>query len=379
MRPDSVTVAVPYGGQPELINPPLGRIHSQLVRLELVYEMWNPPFAEVPLAGQYAAMLDQCAYADRHGFERVFFSEHHGTTAGYLPSPLTAAAAVTGRTRNLRTRTLLLTPFYHPIKLAEDIAVVDLLGGGRMEPVLGGGYRSVEYQMFGRSLSERRRAVDSTAEFLRRAWTGAPVELDGRIVQVTPQPVQDPHPPIMLAGNSDVSARAAARLADGFFPSGPPAPKVWEVYRQERVRLGEGDPGPIAVGTTPFLHVTEDPERDWPRIAPFWLAAIAEYRSWLERDPVGGAVWPRFRYTSEHELRRSPEYRLVTPDDCVAMIAAAGADASVSIAPGWGGVHPDLAWSSLELLVDRVLPCLRGRVPGAARPRTDGRADVDGP
>src|SRR5947209_2089022 len=101
-------------------------------------------------------MLDICEWADGLGFDLVYFGEHHSAEDGYLPSPLIASAAAAGRTSRIRFRPILLTPLYHPIRLAEDIAVADLLSGGRMTPVFAAGYREAEFELFGVGMKERR-------------------------------------------------------------------------------------------------------------------------------------------------------------------------------------------------------------------------------
>src|SRR5690242_6051400 len=96
-------------------------------RLRLSFDISRPTFATASSADLAPAMLDICEWADHLGFELDYFCEHHGAQDGYLPSSLAASAAAAGRTRNLRFRPILLTPLYHPIRLAEDLAVIDLL------------------------------------------------------------------------------------------------------------------------------------------------------------------------------------------------------------------------------------------------------------
>ena len=95
----------------------------------------------------YAAALDQCAWADGLGFLSVALSEHHGSPDGYLPAPLVMAAAVAARTRTLRIMlSALIVPLYEPLRLAEDLAVLDTLSCGRIIPVLSGGYVAAEFK-----------------------------------------------------------------------------------------------------------------------------------------------------------------------------------------------------------------------------------------
>ncbi len=193
------------------------------MQLQLSFDLRRPDFASSERGELYAAMLEICEWADSRGFERAFFGEHHGAEDGYLPSPLSACAAAAGRTRHLRFRPVLLTPLYDPLRLAEDIAVVDLLSGGRIEPLLAAGYRPAEFAMFDRALDDRRRRVDETLAVLRQAWTGEPFEYHGRTVQVTPTPLQKPGPPIYLGGSFPSIARQAAHVADWLLPRGTKA------------------------------------------------------------------------------------------------------------------------------------------------------------
>jgi alkanesulfonate monooxygenase SsuD/methylene tetrahydromethanopterin reductase-like flavin-dependent oxidoreductase (luciferase family) len=301
-------------------------------------------------------MLDQVKYADARGFECVNLWEHHGVAENYLPSPLTAAAAVAAVTRAVQLRTLLVAPFYDPVRVAEDIAVVDLLSGGRVRPVFGAGFVDEEFMMLSKELAERRSATDALVAFLRRVWTEDAVEFNGRRIRIMPKPLQQPHPPITMGGMSAAAAKSAARLADDFYGRD----EHRDIYRRECVKLGKADPGPWPVRGAYFMHISEDPERDWPQLAPFVLTAIRRYFTWTTRsNPAGRPGSNLFDVHSEEELRASPLYRVMTPDECVKLFATLGKDAVATLHPGWGGYSPDLAWSSLELFVNRVLPRLR--------------------
>jgi alkanesulfonate monooxygenase SsuD/methylene tetrahydromethanopterin reductase-like flavin-dependent oxidoreductase (luciferase family) len=318
--------------------------------VSVTYDMWSPAFAEVPLTTHYAEMLRQVEYAEQHGFEAVSFNEHHGSEGGYNPCPLIAATAVAARTSRIKLRPLLLVPLRNPLRLAEELAVVDnIAGGGRLEPVFGAGYRPEEFAMFGKSLGDRRRAVDGACQLMRKAWTGEWFEHEGQQVRVTPRPA-GAGPKILLGGATKVAARAAARYADGFYPI---APAFWPAYREACLELGKPDPGTLGKRSPMFFHVAEDPEAVWPRIAPYILAAAKEYRSWtLENMPVP----PQFAVTNEAELRESGQYVVLTPDEAVAMLEGLGPDGQAFLRPQWGGFHPDLGWESLRLFAEKVMP-----------------------
>ena len=134
----------------------------------------------------------------------------------------------------------MVAPFHDPLRLAEDVAVVDLPSKGRLDLVLTNGYVPQEFAMFGRSLAGRPRLATLAVETLRKAWTGEPFEHEGRTVRVTPTPFQPGGPPITLGGSSEAAARRAARIGDDFMPS---TPEIWAYYRDEVQRLGRPDPG----------------------------------------------------------------------------------------------------------------------------------------
>ncbi|MBW2726453.1 MAG: LLM class flavin-dependent oxidoreductase, partial [Deltaproteobacteria bacterium] len=160
------------------------------------YDMRAPSFG-APAKELYAAALDQCAWADDLGFDVVGLGEHHGSDDGYLPSPIPMAGAIAGRTRRITIRpNVLLAPLYEPLKLAEDLAVLQYLSQGRLEVVIGAGYRPSEFQMFGKRREDRKELYMRAFEVLRKAWSGETFEYEGRKVNVTPVP--DPAPKLLL-------------------------------------------------------------------------------------------------------------------------------------------------------------------------------------
>src|SRR5581483_1738420 len=162
----------------------------------------------------YAACLEQSAWADEHKCQMVVLSEHHGVAAdGYLSSPLIVAAAIAARTSRVQiSLQALLLPLHDPIRVAEDVAALDLLSGGRFMLTVALGYRDEEFEMFG--VDRRRRAplVEEGVTAMLQAWTGEPFEYRGRRVQVTPRPSTKPHPMLFVGGSVPAGAKRAARL-----------------------------------------------------------------------------------------------------------------------------------------------------------------------
>lgn len=316
----------------------------------LRFDFRNPAFAGTTCAERYAAALDMAEWADGLGCVSIAVSEHHGSPDGYLPSPLTMIAAMAARTTNVRFMVAaLIAPFYDPLRLAEDLAVLDQLSGGRIDVIVAGGYVREEFAMFGVPMSERGPRVTEAVATLRAALTGEPFDFRGRRVQVTPPPHRPGGPGIILGGSSEVAARRAARIADGFIPS---VPEVWGFYRDEVQRLGRADPGPSPVGENRTVALAEDVEEGWRRMGPFFLHETNAYGEWQAQDDVAS---PYRTVADLDELRAKGQYAVLTPDEFVAELEAAPFPFAM-FHPLCGGMPVDIAWSSLRLFEKEVLP-----------------------
>src|SRR5437899_969728 len=250
----------------------------------LRFDLRNPAFAGVNMADRYVAAIEMAEWADRLGALQVVLSEHHGSEDGYLPSPLPLVAAMAARTTNVRFNiAAMVAPFHDPLRLAEDIAVVDHLTRGRLDVIITGGYVHEEFEMFGVSMKERPARVTEMVTTLKWAFTGEPFEFRGRTAHVTPAPHQPGGPAISMGGSSEPAARRAARLGDGFMPSDP---KVWAFYVDECQKLGKPDPGPWMGGDTSVLALAEDADKGWDRLAPFFLHEMNAYGAGQAQDGV---------------------------------------------------------------------------------------------
>ena len=243
------------------------------MELVMIFDMRAPDFG-APSETLYGAALDMAQWADEAGFDVIGLGEHHGSDDGYNPSPLTLASAMAARTRQIRLRTaVLLAPCYDPIRLAEDLAVLQILSKGRLELGLGFGYRPSEFAMYGRDIKQRFDLTIETAKTLKRAWTGEPFDYRGRPCQVLPKPSTPI--PIMLGGTAPKVARAAAEIADGFLV---PLFKesVWQPYRDACLKLDKADPGPYPRQGPTLLWISEDPDADWEWLCLLYTSDAAD-------------------------------------------------------------------------------------------------------
>ena len=320
----------------------------------LVYDMRAPAFG-AKATDLYEAALDQVAWADEMGFDFVGLGEHHAAEDGYDPSPLLLVSAMAARSKRIRLRTsVLLAPFYDPIKLAEDAAVAQIISAGRLVLGIGAGYRPAEFAMFGRDLANRWQTLGDVCKLLRLAWKGEPFEWQGRPCHVTPAP--DPPPPILLGGSSAAAARRAAHIADGWFP--PLDPRLWKPYREECLKLGKCDPGPCKVLGPIFTHVSKTPEADWESIAPHAAHCARSYAEWTV-EAYGRAAGPFSAGVDMEDLRRSGAYQVLGPEEAIRMIRGLGPDRTFILTPLLGGLDPGLSWRGLRLFEDEVWPYVR--------------------
>jgi alkanesulfonate monooxygenase SsuD/methylene tetrahydromethanopterin reductase-like flavin-dependent oxidoreductase (luciferase family) len=319
----------------------------------LRFDLRRAPFSPGDHAGLYAAALEMAEYADARGVPLISLSEHHAVEDGFLPSPIVFAAALAGRTKRARiTISALLATLYDPVKLAEDLAVLDLASRGRVTTTLGMGYRPEEYASFGKEYAERGRLLDECIEVLLKAWSGEAFEWQGRRVRVTPRSHTRPHPPINAGGQSLAGARRAARFGLPYQPASND-PAMIALYKDECARLGK-QPVVLPPGSGETIWIARDPERAWRELGPYLLYEATTYASWQPATQQASAVHSRAK--TADDLRTEGKYRVLTPDECVARAKAQGPFATFVLYPLCGGTPPELGWESVKLLCEEVLP-----------------------
>ncbi|MEU8589644.1 LLM class flavin-dependent oxidoreductase [Streptomyces sp. NPDC048664] len=317
-----------------------------VVRFNLV----EPGATPVSLQARYRAAVEMAAYADEHGITTVQTEEHHGAENNWLPSPFSFAGTVFGATRNIAvTVSAIIGPLHDPLRLAEEIAVLDLLSGGRLVTVAGIGYRPEEYALFDVEWKRRGRLQDELLETLLKAWTGEEFTWRGRTVRVTPRPYTQPHPLLLVGGSSKAAARRAARLGLPFFPSAH-LPELEAYYKERLVEYGTEGWTMMPAARTPLLHIAEDPDRSWAAYGRHFLHEARTYASWQSGD-IRSAV--KSAATTVDELRAEGVYQILTPDECLTQ----GLD-SLVLHPLAGGMPLEEGWRSLTLFAERVLPRL---------------------
>ncbi|MEU1134399.1 LLM class flavin-dependent oxidoreductase [Streptomyces sp. NPDC005900] len=325
---------------------------TTVVRFNLV----DPAPTPASLSERYQAALEMAAYADDRGIATIQTEEHHGAGNNWLPSPFVFAGAVLGATRRIAvTVSAIIGPLHDPLRLAEDVAVLDLLSGGRLVTVAGIGYRPEEYERAGVDFRHRGRLQDELLDTLLKAWTGEPFTFRDRTVRVTPRPFTRPHPLLLVGGSSKAAARRAARLGLPFFPSAH-LPDLEAYYHEQLAEHGTEGWTMMPAAKTPLLHIADDPDRTWAEHGEHFLHEARTYASWQSKD-IRSAV--RSAATTVAELRAEGVYRVLTPEECVAY--AQEDAASLVLHPLVGGMPVDEGWRSLHHFCENVLPRLKDK------------------
>lgn len=309
------------------------------------FTMRLDPDAATGATEMYDTALEIAQRADRSGANAIVISEHHGSDDGYLPSPLVLASAVAARTERVPiVVSALLGLFYDPVHLAEDLAVLDILSGGRLVCTLGIGYRPEELAMFGVDAKSRGDRMEELIGFLRDAWSGQPVDHPTRgAMTVTPQPRTPGGPMLMYGGHSKAAARRAARH-QMLFQAVSDDPALTEAYEEEAARVGVEPVGCmlVAPGTPTSLFIADDVDAAWAEIGPCLLNDATRYSDWnAERDGIASIE----RAQTIDELRSGDSYVIVTPVD-----ARARRDAGrpLVLDPLCGGLAPEPALRYFE-------------------------------
>ena len=327
-----------------------------MTAIAMRYDLRVAPFAKTTHAEAYQTCLEQIRWAEEHNAaDIVVLSEHHGVEDGFCPSPFTLAAAVAGATTRLPiTIAAVLVPLHDPVRLAEQVAICDLVSGGRVSFVAGIGYRQQEFDMAGVATKDRARLLEEYLDVMKQAWTGEEFTWRDRTIRVTPRPVSEPHPGIMIGGGVEAAARRAARLNLPFMPA-INDPALEAAYNDECEKVGYQGfcLMPNAAG---FVHVTDDPDAAWERIKEFAWYDADTYRSW---QGGGSRSQVKTNATDADALREEGIYRVVTPDQCLELAEELGPTGTITLHPLMCGMPVEMGWESLRLFASDVLPRLR--------------------
>jgi alkanesulfonate monooxygenase SsuD/methylene tetrahydromethanopterin reductase-like flavin-dependent oxidoreductase (luciferase family) len=321
----------------------------------LRFDMRAPAAGAAPV-DLYQAALQMSAWSESHGAVSAMVCEHHGASDGYLPSPMLMATGLAARTERLRIMvSVVLLPLYDPVRLAEEMVVLDLISRGRVRFVAAIGYRPEEYEMYGVDFSRRGAIAEEKLGVLLRAKTGEPFEYEGRHIHVTPAPFTPGGPKVGWGGGSAPAARRAGRHGLDFVAQTDDA-ELEGVYAAAAQAAGQV-PGRVFLppkGAPSSVFVAEDVDRAWTELGPYLLHDARLYAQWN-----GGSDNPSnasHALTVEELRAENGAYRIFSVDEAIAHV---GAGAPLGLHPLVGGLPPEIGWRYLKIVGEQVMPALR--------------------
>ncbi len=337
-----------------------------------VLQFFSWPERRVALAAVYARALQRIEIMDRTGYDAVWLAEHHFSSFSVCPSVHMMGMLAAARTTRLRIGTgVSLAPFYHPLRLAEEVALLDVLSGGRVNWGAGRGFARVEFENFGVPPEESTSRFRETVEIVLRAWTDERLSFAGthfnfHDVEVLPKPLQRPHPPVWMAATSEPALDWAA--GRGFSILMDPHASARDIGRKRRYyaeRLNAAgfsmDGRELPVARLVALADTTAKATEIARRGAQWIVDSyfgATHRPVGVADPAAPGADPVQRYLDEVILHGTPQAVL---DQILRLREEIGLD-YLLCAP--------LSHETFTMLTEQILPRLQtlSRTAGEAGP-----------
>ena len=269
-------------------------------------------------------LLREGIAAEQAGFDGIFLPERHHRTETMFPPPLPMLAAYATHTERVDLGTFVLQPpYYNPMHLAEDVAMVDLMSRGRVILGVGIGYHPDYFRLFGAPYQQRVSRFEESLEILRRAWSeekpfsfrGKRFQLDD--VLLTPKPYQPKGPPLWIGAAYDPAIERAGRLGDGwgilpFWESLENTARQAALYRETARRHGR-EPYVVLMRDGWVAPSREEAERVF---GPLWVQEMLFYYKWGLLPPN-----EEFRSTADFTIDRLRKYLVLgSPSDCIEQI-----------------------------------------------------------
>ena len=283
-----------------------------------VLQFFSWPERRIPIAQVYQRALSRIEIMDRTGYDAVWLAEHHFNSFSVCPSVHLMGTHVAARTTRLRIGTAVtLAAFYHPLRIAEEIALLDVLSGGRVNFGAGRGFDATEFRAFGVTPEESADRFREAVEIVLEAWSADRLNYHGRFhqfedVEVLPKPAQAPHPPVWVAASSEPAVEWAAQrgltiMMDPHSPHVEIARKR-ELYRTRLEAAGHRIDGrEIPMARLVAVAETERKAEEIARSGAGWIVGSYMGKSGASFDPRGAQKDPVERYLDGIAVYGTPE------------------------------------------------------------------------
>ena len=338
------------------------------MKFGLLMPFWNPARWERPFPTLYQELLDQIVRIEELGYDNIWLTEHHFDDDGWSPALLPLAAGIATRTTRIRIGTFILVlPFQHALRVAEDAITVDILSNGRFDLGVGKGYRNKEFDAFGFPREQRDARLEEDLEVIRGLWTNDAFSFDGNYyhlkeARLTPRPVQQPHPPIWIGARGKKAVERAARM--GFHLMGTGEVAQQRAYDAELQRCGR-NPKDFSLAQLRWVYVAESRDKAWDEVGAHMHYLFASAFPLLKQAGDLRADRAMSQVPSIEELRNiDPTIPggapiVGTPDDCIQAIQRYQDETRVThLAMGMHlpGLALEKVTRCLELFATEVMP-----------------------
>lgn len=333
------------------------------LRLGLALSAQHPPGE--PQAARFADHVEQVRLARAVGFESVWSGQHYLASPFTYFQPIPTLARVAAEADGMRVGTgVILLPLHRPVDIAEQIATLDVITGGRVVFGAGLGYRDDETRAMGLGPGERVGRLEEGLAVLERLWTGEPVSFEGRHfrlkdARISMPTLQRPRPPIWLAANADAGIRRAARLADAWLMNPHTTDATLErqlaLFRETRLALGR--PPVTEVPLIKECCLAADRAAAFATARPFLEEKYRAYQAWGQDK----ALPPGESMALEFDALARGRFLVGDPSsvtDDVARLREKLGITTLIVRVQWPGMAQEAVLRTIRLLGERVLPRL---------------------
>jgi alkanesulfonate monooxygenase SsuD/methylene tetrahydromethanopterin reductase-like flavin-dependent oxidoreductase (luciferase family) len=325
------------------------------------------PERDGPPQALYDKWAEQVLLAEASGYDTLWLTEHHFRNfGGMCPNPQLLLAAMAARTRRIRLGTAVtVLPLHHPLRIAEDMAMLDIISGGRLEIGIGRGMPQAEYEIFGARWEDSQARLEEAIAVMRAAWTRDPFTWEGthyryqKPITLLPPPLQKPHPPIWATANFEEEhfcwiGRQGFHLMTlpWLAPSAARTRELIHCWRDSLIEAGH-DPASREVLVMYFTHV-RDSEAAARSAAEYWLRTMGGSPGERGGENIRGMTYERL----------IGETRAIIGDvvrcrEQVAYLRDTFGATRIATVHDFGGVPQDQVLASMRLFAAEVAPRFR--------------------
>jgi alkanesulfonate monooxygenase SsuD/methylene tetrahydromethanopterin reductase-like flavin-dependent oxidoreductase (luciferase family) len=313
---------------------------------------------------RFADVLDLVRLGRELGFAYIYTGHHYLTHPYQMMQPIPALARLAAETGDMDLLSTILMPLQNPIRLAEEVATLDVITNGRIIIAPALGYRDEEYEAFGVTHQDRLRRMLECMELMKLLWTGEEVTFTGEFTQVTGvhlgmKPVQQPHPRMWMTANGDGMVRRIARMGYVWYLNPHAAfdtlARQVEMYKAVRDESGFGPVDTLPMSRETFVAETRQQAQDTAR--PFLESKYRTYAAWGQDKAMPGEE----DFTQSFDELSQGRFIVGDPDDVIADLIKFKeiGVTHASLRFGWPGTPKHVVEGAIRLAAKEVLPALQ--------------------